>query len=279
MNSPEGRVRLALSESERLKEYVSGLSEDAWSRPTACDRWDVRDMVAHLVLATEFQMGMISRGLDCDSSPPPGFHPAGASKSGGAGANATHRATIGRRDTLGDHLHEVFESTSDDMDRLLAGIGPSNWDPPCYHSGAIVPVRSYLDLRIMELIMHGWDIRSKLESEAHLEPESLPAFMDLLPLFVNVMLRPEPPTGAPTRLRFDLSPVAQACDIVVDGSTARVDGANAADPDVTFKCDPEAFVLVMWGRESMDSAIADGRMIVDEANAVATDFSRWATSF
>ena len=160
MNSPEKRVRLVLSESERLKQYVSGLPTDGWSRPTACDRWDVRDMVAHLVLATEFQMDMISRGLEGDSSPPQGFPPAGANKSGGPGADATHRATISRRDSLGERLPEVFASTSDRMDRLLAGLGPSDWDRQCYHPGAIIPVCSYMDLRIMELVMHGWDVRS-----------------------------------------------------------------------------------------------------------------------
>ena len=132
----------------------------------------------------------------------------------------------------------------------------------------------------MELVIHGCDIRSKLESEAHLEPESLPVFMDLLPRFVNVMLRPEPPTVAPARLRFELSaPIAKASDIVVDGSTASLDGASTAAPDVTFNCDPEAFVLVMWGRESCDSAIADGRAAVDETNPLAAEFGRWATSF
>ena len=67
-------------------------------------------------------------------------------------------------------------------------------------------------------------------------------------------------------------------DIVVEGDSARLEEASAATADVTFDCDPEAFVLMIWGRESLDSAVADGRVTVGEANPLAAEFGRWATS-
>ena len=280
MDSPEVRVQLALAESQRLGQYIDRLPADAWSQPTACKRWDIRDMVAHLVLGTEFQIGMISRGLKGESSPPEGFPPAGARQVGGSGAEASHNATIARRDTLGDRLPEVFAETFDNMDRLLAGLGASEWDKLCYHPGAIVPVRSYVDLRLMELFMHSWDIRSRLESEAHLATESLRIFMDLLCQFVGFILRPGSRISTPLRFRFELGgPLLRRTDIVVEGGRARIAEAAPTAVDATFSGDTESFVLLMWGRESLDAAIAEGRMSVDGDKETAAEFAKWAKGF
>ena len=166
------------------------------------------------------------------------------------------------------------------MDRLLAGLGASEWDKPCYHPGAIVPVRRYLDLRLMELFMHGWDIRSRLESEAHLATESLPAFIDLLCQFVGFMLRPASRTSTPVRIRFELAAtVPGKVDIVVEGDKAHVEAAGAVSANVTFLCNAESFLLLMWGRLSFDSAIADSRLSVEGDNELAVEFAKWPKGF
>ena len=41
MDSPEARVKIAIAESERLKECLNSLPAEAWNKPSACDRWDV----------------------------------------------------------------------------------------------------------------------------------------------------------------------------------------------------------------------------------------------
>ena len=53
MDSPEARVKIAIGEAERLKEYLNSLSPEAWSKPNACTLWEVRDVVAHLELNSE----------------------------------------------------------------------------------------------------------------------------------------------------------------------------------------------------------------------------------
>ena len=134
----------------------------------------------------------------------------------------------------------MFAETFDEMDRLLARLGASEWDKPCYQPGAIVPVRRYVDLRLMELFMHGWDMRSRLESEAHQATESLPIFMDLLCQFVGFILRQAPGTSTPLRLRFDLAATVPGnVDIVVEGDRAHMEAAGAISagaPDVPRSC-------------------------------------------
>ena len=41
-------VKVIQTESERLQQYLAALPEDAWSKPSACALWEIRDVVAHV---------------------------------------------------------------------------------------------------------------------------------------------------------------------------------------------------------------------------------------
>ena len=51
-------VGLATTEYERFLALLAGLDADDWQRPTACDAWDIRRMVAHLLGAAEGNASM-----------------------------------------------------------------------------------------------------------------------------------------------------------------------------------------------------------------------------
>jgi uncharacterized protein (TIGR03083 family) len=63
MASPEETVQLVIAESERLIQYLTTLPPEAWSKPSACDRWEVRDVAAHLAGQGEFYAEAIVRSL------------------------------------------------------------------------------------------------------------------------------------------------------------------------------------------------------------------------
>ena len=63
MDSPDQRVKIAIAESERLRKYLAALPPHAWTKHSACDGWDVRDVVEHLAGGAEFYRDMLSRGL------------------------------------------------------------------------------------------------------------------------------------------------------------------------------------------------------------------------
>ena len=69
MQTPADRVRLVQEESEQFKHYIHTLPADAWSCPSACDGWEVQDVVAHLACAAEFFAVAIARGLQGDTAP------------------------------------------------------------------------------------------------------------------------------------------------------------------------------------------------------------------
>jgi hypothetical protein len=67
------------------------------------------------------------------------------------------------RQRLGSRLLDTFEATDGQLHALLAGLTPSDRQRPCYHGGSIVPAANFIDLRLNELTVHDWDIRSSLE--------------------------------------------------------------------------------------------------------------------
>ena len=72
MESPEVRVNIAEEESGRLKEYLGSLAEEDWSKPTACHRWTVSDMVAHLAWVAEVYINRINQSLHGEAVPADG---------------------------------------------------------------------------------------------------------------------------------------------------------------------------------------------------------------
>ena len=275
MASPQDLVKLVRSESDRLKQYLSTLSPGQWSHPSACDRWEVRDVVAHLALGAETFAGFITRGVQGDSAPPPGLPGAGASD-WASRMEFNARRTISFRESLGEQLLPTFGERYDQFCQLLAGLGPEDWDKPCYHAAGIMPVRSLVSLRIAELSIHEWDIRSGLEPSAHLSAKSLPVVTDVVLERIGFLVRPDSRPSTPVRYRFELvGTVPGKRDVVVDSRETRLEAAGRTRAKVTFRCDAETFALLMYGRVPLDDAIATTRVAAEGDSKLVSDFGRW----
>src|SRR5438128_785474 len=72
MSTQAELVTVIQTESERLQQYLAALTADAWTKPSACALWEVRDVVAHLIRVPNAYMVRITGGLRGDTSPPEG---------------------------------------------------------------------------------------------------------------------------------------------------------------------------------------------------------------
>ena len=70
MDDMARRVGLIRDLSSRLGHLLAGLSREAWTRPSACALWAVREVVAHLTGGAERQMQSMVRGRKGDAAPP-----------------------------------------------------------------------------------------------------------------------------------------------------------------------------------------------------------------
>ena len=274
MGSVLEKVQLVKDESARIGVYLKTLKKDAWTTQSACDAWEVQDVVAHLTGAVERFGPNIVRGAAGDSTAPEGMPTAGEGDMA-ARLRANAQVAIDYRESLGSELLATYNDGRVRFDEFLSGLQDEDQDKPCYHPAGTITVETYLNLRITELIVHEWDIRSRLERAPVMSAESLPSIIEMFPVFVVGRLF-DPGTSMPTsaRFRFELTGVAPGShDIVAGGGQkAIMESASAKRPDAIFACDTQTFVLLVYGRLSLEKLMAGGQMVVSGDTSLTAHF-------
>jgi uncharacterized protein (TIGR03083 family) len=277
MFSPENGVRLIQAESERLKGFLEARPQDALDQPSACDDWTVGDVLAHLIWFAKDDYGAaIARGLQGDSLPPADARPSARTDPTVTGEFMS-RFAIDLRKTLGNQLLSVFDGTFVKFNQMLMGIGAEDWEKLCFHPGGIRTVRAYVAGCVQEVVIHGWDIYSSFESSPSLPDESLPFLMARIPqrpLPWNIPFISSLPT--PLRYRFELTGAeAGRWDVVVNDSKARLERAGELPASVSLTCTTDTFALLTYGRLTLESAKAAGRLMITGDESLIPDFDCW----
>ncbi len=275
-------VKLIKSESERLMEYFNSLSPEDLEKPSPCEKWTGGEVIAHLVWHVETYRGMMERGLRDDLSPTEGLPsvPAGTPNRQVIVDGSYGQAAIDRRRSLGRDLILSFTEQYGRLNNLLAGIVPEDWDKPCYHVAGLRSVESFLSTFLMELAVHEWDIRSTQEPSPAVSEEIMPLLMDKIPgklgrpwsiSFPSMTNSPEP-----IRYRFELSGVgSEKLDVVVEDTKARLEAAVETPAKVWVTCDTSTFVLLMYGRLSLGSAMDARRLAAEGDPDLVSAFDSW----
>jgi uncharacterized protein (TIGR03083 family) len=271
MYSDADRVKTVDAEAKRLEQYLSALSPEDWQRPSACDQWQVADVVAHLTGMRVAET--IARGLQGDLSPHEDLDV--SPRTDLSMRERIAQGSMAFRERLGDQLLSAFMTNNAHLAQVLVGLAPHDWETLCYRVTGPAPVRTLIDIRITELALHGWDIRSRFETHATLSVESLPALLTMLPRMVRGALRPQASHTIPVRYRFVVTtPVAVRQDIVLSREGARCEPASDSQADVTFRCAADTYVLVMFGRLAMETVIRDGRLAYAGPPELVTAFGQ-----
>ena len=147
METPAHVVQVLQGEVERLTQYLQTLPPDAWPHPSACDLWEVRDVVGHLTWVAERFHGTISHAVRGDIAPPAGSPPVGTSTRAGRNAFVAREA-IALRERLGDQLLTTFRARVDRLMALLTHLGPQEWAQPAYSALRVVPLWHYPSLTL-----------------------------------------------------------------------------------------------------------------------------------
>ena len=270
-------INLVNSEASRLGEFLSGLSPQDWSRQSACEGWVIGDVVAHLTGGAENWANSINRALIGDAGPPPGqaFLP-----EGDRGSEVIAETARASYQQLGAQLLEKFTAGYNHLAEVLSTLDIPDWNRPCFHRRGSMPVGDYVEVRAQELVVHSWDIRSSLDRAAELTEESLALIVGRVPRWVSNAFRPNVDLPSPIRFRFDVqSPVPVHEDFLVKGASFEMEPTGAEPTDVTFRCNTGTYILLIFGRLDVESAVAGGQLAVDGSREQANSFAVWFQGF
>lgn len=265
-------IDLIGSEASQLRDFMAGLDAAAWSTPSACAGWTVGDVFAHVTQSADTWRENIIRARAGDPSPPPGQR---ALRPGERGSETTAQRAIALHQDMGtERLLQAFADGYDRLRGVLLELKPEDWDKPCFHRRGILPVRDYVGIRLQELTIHGWDIRSAFDTTADLSEAPLPVLVGQAQRWLTNTFSPASGFATPVRYRFDVSgPTTVQQDVWVSQDQFRLEPVAASDADVTFRCQTGNYLLFVYGRLNLDDAIATGRMVVEGNRDQAARFN------
>ena len=271
MNGPANRIDLLEHEAKMLLDFLGDLPRDAWATDSACEGWTVADVIGHLT-SVDLSTRLL-RGLDGDHSPPEGS-PSPEQHDEDAFARSIYQRALDASQRLGGGLHEDFTLRINETVALFRQVRPEQWDNLVYWPAGPMSMDTLLTQRIAELTMHGWDIRSRLEDDFHLSDGSVTALLDTVDRAARRAFRPDPLlAGRALRYRFSIDrPERRVIDLVLSDADAVIieaegSGIPAEPSDVTFECDGETCVLILYGRLTPHDAVAARRLSVADGEA------------
>jgi uncharacterized protein (TIGR03083 family) len=273
MTEIERRVEVAKRLAANIREYLGKLTSDQWELPSACAEWQVRDVVSHLLGGAERQAESMARGRGGDSKPPAGFVPPDPAV---LSANNAQR-DIDRRGELAGRILEAFDSSYEGLHKQFDGFGEGSWDTLCWHvrRGAMTAA-SYVELRIQELAIHDWDIRSAFQSGAGLDPDCVPVLLDMSPRWLGMCFRPSARLPKPVVYGFNAGTEESGQYwMSVTGDAFEMGSGEGTQADLILNATAEDYLLFTYGRLTAGEGIGSGKLTIQGASAHLDQFEVW----
>ncbi len=266
----EHRVAVAKRLAANIREYLGELTPEQWELPSACAEWQVRDVVSHLIGGAERQAESMERGRGGDSNPPAGFVPPEPA----ALSIINAQRDIDRRNEMAGHFLEFFDASYEKLHREFDEFAKGSWDTLCWHvrRGAMTAA-SYVELRIQELAIHDYDIRSAFQVDAGLDPDCVPVLIDMSPRWLGMCFRPSEKLPKPVVYRFDVG--SENYRMTVTGDAFEMVSGEAPQADLSLAANGEQFLLFTYGRLSAADGIHLGKLSVQGDVAHLDQFEVW----
>jgi uncharacterized protein (TIGR03086 family) len=144
------------------RHYVTGVAPDQWDRPTPCAEWNLRELVNHVV-AGNFWVAPLLAGQTIEE--------------------------VGTRydgDVLGADPLEAYDRSAEEA--RIAALAPRAMAAPCAVSYGPVPGEVYVGHRLLDVVVHGWDIATASGQDVTLDPELVDQCLAVLEPQVDLLI-------------------------------------------------------------------------------------------
>lgn len=190
------------AEADALTPVIAALRPDDLSHDTRLPGWDVQVLVAHLVRGVDRIRAYLTETLpDAPELDWAGYFTAAATRSSGADVSERARAFAA---SINDRpVADVWLRACTEAERLASMAPP---DRPVGTPFGAIRIDHYLPSRVLEVTVHGLDLRDALDLEAVATPDGLAVTAALL----DALLGSERPAGLEQDLPFVLAATGRA---------------------------------------------------------------------
>ena len=274
------KVALVRRLSGDIHRRLSEGPAEALNGPSACSEWDVGTVAAHLAGGAMRQREALLRGLGGEGGPPEGD---GALSTADQVQQANAVNNVEMRREWGDALLDNFQAGYRALDETLQGW--TDWSIGCWHRRrGTISASSYVDLRIQELVIHDWDMRSGGTGEGELDAEGTVALLPASEMWYQLSFRPTAVLTTPVTYRMNIGGGGGASlqlDVLVTGDSFSVEPYSAdRQPELTVHADAGTYLLCLYNRVDWNTAKRAGRIRVSQtadtiAHVALRNLGRW----
>ena len=251
------RIPLVQSETSRLSALWRGLSDEEWDRDTFCPGWTAATAISHVTTGGAFYHNTVRRALDGLPPDPP------------YGGDTKEFWAI--RKVKGEELMalpraemmDIFDSTSADLQESLERITEADLDKPGYHPRGLTNLKAWIGMRLVELVVHDWDVRFEKESPCAVVPQGAEGMLVFIPDTLARLFNVRDKQPFEGRFHFRSTVPGRGWTLEVAGEEASVSAEGSGDYDAVIETDAEAHLLLPYGRLKREEAEKDGRLRVE----------------
>ncbi|MBI3968514.1 MAG: maleylpyruvate isomerase family mycothiol-dependent enzyme [Chloroflexi bacterium] len=238
-------------EATALAEYLRSLPATAANRQSACTEWTIAEVAAHVASGGAFFRDAIQQALAGEAQP------ALPAEQFGAQRSAAQEALRAR--PLGD-LAGMIAATTEQLYTLVDNAGDEELMTPVKLPFGDWPIIQVATVRLSELALHHWDVRSVDDPAAKLSATSANLILPGLAHFAAMISNRAAVAAAGSR-SWQLE-VAGAhpstIGVRVAAGALTVEHGAVDRPVATLALDAEQLVRLIWGRLPLGPAIDAG---------------------
>jgi uncharacterized protein (TIGR03083 family) len=225
-----------------------------WERPTFCAGWKAVDAVAHLATGGDFYAQAIRAGRAGTPQLPWGVADA-------PGFRTARTAAVQKLLDGGPAaLLEGFEQSAAQLQQVLESLQVADLSREAWHPRGLIPLGSWIGMRLTELGIHDWDIRQPHEAQAALSPTVLPALLAVIPEMQMQFLAQRLSDGMDGV--YVLRAGETSWGFTVRGKSVTYHAKAPDTYDACLSADPEGLILLTVGRANLEAKLRNATLTV-----------------
>jgi uncharacterized protein (TIGR03083 family) len=219
---------------DHLVTSIAALDQRSLTRPTACDEWDVAQLLGHLGSGAEIGLGGLDAARSGTEPPARETFPSVWARWDAMGPEECRDAFVAWDERLVAGYEALDDATRATL-RIKLGFLPRPMD-----------VQSIVGSRLSESALHSWDVRAGTDPTATLDPLAAELLVDRLPLSIGFFAHPDAVPDPITLAVNTVDPTRAFALSTVDGVTLQPGTPPSGDGTLTLGA--EALVRLVAGR-------------------------------